>query len=94
MPAKPGRKTSALKSQQNAKRRGFYERVLDEAEQLDFELASDVNGIDDEIALLRVKIKAILGDDPKNIRLIGRRPTLWKDSSALNTKSARNSARD
>ena len=70
MPAKSGKKTSALKSQQNAKRRGFYERVLDEAEQLDFELASDVNGIDDEIALLRVKIKAILGDDPKNIKLI------------------------
>jgi len=36
----------------------------------DFELASGVNGIDDEIALLRVKIKSILGDDPKNIKLI------------------------
>ena len=54
----------------NARTRGFYQKVLDEAERLDFELASDVNGIDDEIALLRVKIKSILGDDPKNIRLI------------------------
>ena len=44
--------------------------VLDEAEKLDFELAAGVNGIDDEIALLRVKIKSILGDEPKNVRLL------------------------
>ena len=44
--------------------------LRDEAEKLDFDLASGVDGIDDEIALLRVKIKSILGDDPKNIRLI------------------------
>ncbi|MBI2868441.1 MAG: hypothetical protein HYX96_01270 [Chloroflexi bacterium] len=48
----------------------FYARVLDEAEALDLELAADVNGIDEEIALLRVKIKSILGDDPKNVRLL------------------------
>ena len=70
MPARTGRKTGAPKGNQNAKKRGFYEKVLDEAERLDFELASGVNGIDDEIALLRVKIKSILGDDPKNIRLM------------------------
>jgi hypothetical protein len=55
------------KGRQNA-RSGFYARVLDEAERLDFERASGVNGIDDEIALLRVKIKSILGDDPKNLK--------------------------
>ena len=55
---------------QNARKHGFYSKVLDEAEQFDFELASGVNGIDDEIALLRVKIKSILGDDPKNLRLL------------------------
>ena len=49
---------------------GFYSRVLDEAEKLDFDLAADVNGIDDEIALLRVKIKSILARDPENVRLI------------------------
>lgn len=46
------------------------QKVLDEAERIDFELVSGVNGIDDEIALLRVKIKSILDDDPKNIKLI------------------------
>jgi hypothetical protein len=48
----------------------FYETALDEAERLDFELAAGVNGIDDEITLLRVKIKSILGEDPKNVRLL------------------------
>ena len=63
------RKSNASKTKIKVKG-GFYQKVLDEAERLDFELASGVNGIDDEIALLRVKIKSILGDDPKNIRLI------------------------
>ncbi len=44
--------------------------MLDEANQLDFELAQGVEGIDDEIALLRVKIKSILEKDPENIKLI------------------------
>ena len=60
----------APKGNQNARKHGFYSKVLDEAEQLDFELATGVNGIDDEIALLRVKIKSVLEKDPENINLI------------------------
>ena len=63
-------KRGAPKGNQNARKHGFYSRVLDEAERLDFELASGVEGIDDEIALLRVKIKSLLEHDPENIRLI------------------------
>ena len=70
MPARADRKRGAPKGNQNARKHGFYTRVLDEAEQLDFELASGVEGIDDEIALLRVKIKSILENDPENIKLI------------------------
>lgn len=70
MPARAGKKAGAVKGKQSASKTNFYARVLDEAEQLDFELASGVNGIDDEIALLRVKIKSILGDEPKNVRLL------------------------
>ena len=70
MPAKAERKRCAPKGNQNARKHDFYVKVLDEAEQLDFELASGVEGIDDEIALLRVKIKSILEDEPENIRLI------------------------
>ena len=70
MPAKEKRKRGAPKRNQNARKHGFYSKVLDQAEQLDFELATGVEGIDDEIALLRVKIKSILRHNPENIRLI------------------------
>jgi len=64
------KKRGAPKGNQNARKHGFYSKVLDEVEQLDFELATGVEGIDDEIALLRVKIKSILAHDPDNVRLI------------------------
>jgi len=69
MPERAGRKSTSKRSQSD-KKQSFYSRVLDEAEKLDFELASDVSGIDDEIALLRVKIKSVLEKDPENIKLI------------------------
>ena len=70
MPTKADRKRGAPKGNRNARKHGFYSKVLDEAEQLDFELASGVEGIDDEIALLRVKIKSILTHDSENVKLI------------------------
>lgn len=70
MSAEEVRKRGAPKGNQNARKHGFYSKVLNEAEQLDFELATDVEGIDDEIALLRVKIKSLLEHDPENIKLI------------------------
>jgi 16S rRNA C967 or C1407 C5-methylase (RsmB/RsmF family) len=63
-------KRGAPKGNQRARKHGFYSKVLDEAEQFDLELAHGVDGIDDEIAVLRVKIKAILENDPENIKLI------------------------
>ena len=64
------RERGAPKSNKNTGKHSFYSKVLDEAEKLDFELASGVEGIDDEIALLRVKIKSLLENDPEDIRLI------------------------
>ncbi len=63
-------KRGAPKGNQNASKQGFYSKVLDEAEQLNFELATGIKGIDDEIALLRVKIRSLLERDPENLRLI------------------------
>jgi len=57
---------------QNARKHGFYSKVLTDSEQWDFEQATDVEGLDDEIALLRVKIKAVVANDPDNIALIMR----------------------
>ncbi len=64
------RKRGAPKGNQNARKHGFYSKILDKNEQHDFELATGVEGIDDEIALLRVKIKSLIERDPENIRLI------------------------
>ena len=64
-------KRNTTKRSQSARKRSFYSRVLDEAERLDFELAAGVEGIDDEIALLRVEIKkAMVGGDVSNLRLL------------------------
>jgi hypothetical protein len=70
MAEKTGKKRGAPKGNQNARKHGFYSKVLDESEQLDFALATGVDGIDDEIALLRVKIKSLIAHDPDNITLI------------------------
>ena len=66
---KPG-KRGAPKGNQNARKHGFYSKVLDAVEQEDFKTATSVEGIDDEIALLRVKIKSLITHDPDNIKLI------------------------
>ena len=70
MEEKTASRRGAPKGNQNARKHGFYSRVLDEAERLDLELATGVDGIDDEIALLRVKIKSVLAHDPDNVKLI------------------------
>lgn len=70
MPTKEAGKRSSHKSNAAARKCDFYAEVLDEAERIDFEIAAGVEGIDDEIALLRLKIKSILERDPENVRLI------------------------
>ncbi len=70
MVTREGGKRGAPRGNQNARKHGFYSKVLDVAERLDFEQATSVEGIDDEIALLRVKIKSLLEHDPDNIKLI------------------------
>jgi uncharacterized protein YjcR len=71
MPAKAENgKRGAPPGNQNARKHGFYSKVLDREEQLDFEQATRVEGLDDEIAILRVRIKSILRHNPDNIKLI------------------------
>ena len=70
MPEKTGKK-SVSKRARNSRDDNFYARALDEVERLDFGLASGVNGIDDEIALLRVEIKkAMAGGDARNLKVL------------------------
>jgi iron-sulfur cluster repair protein YtfE (RIC family) len=49
--------------------RGFYSRALDEAGKRELEEASHVEGIHEEIALLRVKLRELLKEQPERIDL-------------------------
>ena len=71
MEEKIKRKRGAQKGNQNAIKHGFYAKVFDEAEQFDFNVAAGIEGIDEEIALLRFEIKkAISGGDDRNLKLL------------------------
>jgi len=49
--------------------RSFYGRDLDEGEKLELLEASHVRGIDEEIALLRVKLRELLAEQSERIDL-------------------------
>jgi len=71
MAEKVNRKKGGQKGNRNALKHGFYAKVLNEAEKFEFINASDMEGIDDEIALLRLEIKkAISGGDERNLLLL------------------------
>jgi len=71
MEEKPKQKKGGQKGNRNAIKHGFYTKIFDEAERLDFSLAAGVEGIDEEIALLRLEIKkAIAGGDERNLILL------------------------
>ena len=62
-------KKGAPKGNQNARKHGFYSQALNEAERLELEQAGGVDGLDEEIAILRVKLKNLLENHPENIEL-------------------------
>lgn len=47
----------------------FYAEVLDKAERIEFEEAAAVEGLDEEIALIRLKLRQLLEEQPENFRL-------------------------
>jgi len=63
------RKKGAPQGNQNARKHGFYSQALSEAEQLNFDSALDCEGLDEEIAILRVKLREIIENHPDHIQL-------------------------
>jgi hypothetical protein len=55
---------------QNARKHGFYSRSLTHIQKHDLKKATSVEGVDEEIAIVRVKLKSILAHDADNVRLI------------------------
>jgi hypothetical protein len=57
------------RSKKETSRRGFYGRALNEAQKFELEEASHIEGIDEEIALLRLKFRELLEEQPERIDL-------------------------
>jgi hypothetical protein len=64
------KKRGAPPGNQYARTHGFYSPVMTEEERLNFIQATEVQGLDSEIALLRVKIQSLVARDPENLKLI------------------------
>jgi hypothetical protein len=62
-------KRGAPKGNRKARKRGFYAKVLSEAESLELEEAAGIDGLDGEIAVLRVKLRQLLENNPERIDL-------------------------
>ncbi|MFC1924822.1 hypothetical protein ACFLXA_05630 [Chloroflexota bacterium] len=60
-------KRGAPLENQNARKHGFYAKALDEAEKLELAEAAGIEGLDDEIAVLRVKLRQLLEKHPERI---------------------------
>jgi len=62
-------KRGAPKGNQNARKHGFYSHALSEAEKLKLEQARGIEGIDEEIAILRVKLGEVIQKEPDRLDL-------------------------
>ena len=60
------------KKRTSRSKKGFYEQALSEAERVLIPEAKEVEGLDDEIALLRVKLSSALAEKPDNMLLMMR----------------------
>ena len=72
-PAKRARKgpaTGARGQRKSKLARDFYARALDAAEQIQLEEAAEVEGLDQEIAVLRMKLREALSGRPEDLPLM------------------------
>jgi len=83
---------STKRSKRSSHVRGFYEKALTDAERADFRVALDIEGVDQEIALLRLRLRQALKEGPDGLvlmlrgvdilaRLVARRYRLPKGSA-------------
>jgi hypothetical protein len=66
---KQKKKRGAPKGNQNARTHGFYSHVLDRAQKARLKWAREVDGIDEEIAIMRVKLLTLVDDYPDRVDL-------------------------
>jgi len=61
---------AAAAKRARATARNFYRQALDQADRLDLERAQEIEGLDDEIALLRVRLKRAVEEHPQDVQLL------------------------
>jgi hypothetical protein len=59
-------------SARQRKPRRFYERALEEAERCELPAALEIEGVDEEIALLRLRLRTALEEHPEDLPLMFR----------------------
>jgi hypothetical protein len=64
------KRARALPTGRQTAARNFYRHALDEAERLDLERAQEMEGLDDEIAMLRVRLKRAVEERPQDVQLL------------------------
>lgn len=62
--------TGTTPQARQAAARNFYRQALDQAERLDLERAQEIEGLDDEIALMRVRLKRAMEEHPQDVQLL------------------------
>ncbi len=71
---KPDRRRKSPRSSRAHRRaeleEDFYGSALDSAERIELEAASDIEGLDKEIALLRMQLRAVLSERPEDLPLM------------------------
>ena len=63
-------KTGGQPGNHNAFKHGFYSKVLEPDEKRELKWADSVDGLDQEIAIIRIKFRSLLAQDGHNLRLI------------------------
>ena len=66
---KKTKKKGAQLGNQNARKHGFYSRVLEESLRIDLDEAVAIDGLDEEIGLLRLKLRELLDQNSDKINL-------------------------
>ncbi len=61
---------AAAAKRARATARNFYHKALDQAERLDLKRAQEIEGLDDEIALMRVRLKRAVAEHPQDVQLL------------------------
>jgi hypothetical protein len=64
------RKPGAQPGNQNALKHGFYSKALPHQDKLALAAASGLDGLDQELAVLRIKFRDLLTEDGQNLQLI------------------------